>query len=70
MREIKIKASREYNVYINSGTSSVPFLFENHKVRKVFIITDENVYGLYPNFIDNLSKQTLDVMVIKPGEDS
>lgn len=70
MREVKIRASREYNVYINSGGDNIGPILERHKVKRIFIITDENVFDLHKSFIDKLGNRTIGIKVIKPGEES
>lgn len=70
MREIKVKASKEYNVYITSGNASFHSILERHKIKKCFIITDENVYNLYKDFLDPIKENILGIKIIKPGEDS
>lgn len=70
MKEIKVKASKDCSIYITSGSSSLVPLLETHKVKKCFIVTDENVYELYKNYIDLLSDRILGIKIIKPGEAS
>jgi 3-dehydroquinate synthase len=70
MREVKIRASKEYSVYISSGSSSFPSLLEKYKVKKCFVITDENVYNLHKDFIEIFKDIIVGIKVLKPGEDS
>jgi 3-dehydroquinate synthase len=70
MKEIKIKASREYNAYIDSDISNISSIFEKYNIRKTFVITDENVLRIYSGLVDNLKEKALGIFVIKPGEES
>jgi 3-dehydroquinate synthase len=70
MREIKVKASREYNIYITSGNTNFSSILERNKIKKCFIITDENVYNLHKEFLNSIKDNIIGIKVIKPGEDS
>lgn len=70
MKEIRIKSSKEYNAYIASSMDPLLFLLENHKINKIFIITDENVLSLYDKVIHMYKDRIIGVFVIKPGEES
>lgn len=70
MKEIRIGASKEYSVYVASGTDSISFLMDKHKVKRVFILTDERVYNLYGSKFKTLAYEIIGIKVIKPGEDS
>lgn len=70
MKEIKISSSKDYSVYITSGGTYFYSYLENNKIKYIYIVTDENVYGHHKEFINSLKDKTLGVKVLKPGEGS
>lgn len=70
MKEIKIRASSEYNMYVCKDFESFYSLLENYKIKKVFIITDENVYRIYEKIFQGFKENRLGKKIIKPGEES
>ncbi|SKA83591.1 3-dehydroquinate synthase [Caloramator quimbayensis] len=69
MKEIKIKASKEYDVIITSGWHNLLFQLENHKLKNFYIITDENVYNIHKTYFDLLTDKASGIFIIKAGED-
>lgn len=70
MREIRIKASREYSLFITSGSANLLFQLETHKLKNFYIITDENVFNLHKEYFELLKDKTVGLYIIKPGEES
>lgn len=70
MREVKIKSSKNYSAYTASGISSLTFLLDTFKMKKCFIITDDNVYSLYQRYFDLIKERVIGIRVIKNGEES
>lgn len=70
MKDIKINSSKEYNVYVNSGSPDIyPFL-DIHKIKSIFIITDKNILKFYSKFINSINDKIVGSYVIEPGEKS
>ncbi|MCX7883434.1 MAG: 3-dehydroquinate synthase [Caloramator sp.] len=69
MREIKIKASKEYDIVITSGRQNLLFQLENHKLKNFYVITDENVYEIHRAYFDLLRDKVLGISIIRAGED-
>lgn len=70
MREVRVKASRDYSVYISSGGEGFSFLLDTNKIKKIFVVTDEKVKGAQEKFLKVIEDRCLGISVIKPGEDS
>jgi 3-dehydroquinate synthase len=70
MKEIKVKTSKEYSVFIASDLSGLQFIMDNNKIKSIFIVTDRNVYNIYNNMFTALKDRILGIKVIEPGEES
>jgi 3-dehydroquinate synthase len=70
MREVRVRASEEYGVYVRSGMKDFKNLMDNNSVGNVFIVTDENVYNIYKEIISDIKDRVMGCSVIKAGEDS
>jgi 3-dehydroquinate synthase len=61
MKEVSIYGQgKKYRVYIDNTMDKLNVIFEENKVKihgKIFLITDDIVYGLYKNIIENLQSQ-------------
>ncbi len=65
IKQIDVKVSNPYAVYVGEGIGE--FIKESLKGRRLFVITDSNVYGLYKGFLHNLSSY---VFFFEAGEES
>jgi 3-dehydroquinate synthase len=70
MKEIKVKASKEYSVFIAPDITGLQFIMDNNKIKNVFIVTDRNVYNIYNNLFSSLKDRISGIKVIEPGEEN
>ncbi|WP_027307391.1 3-dehydroquinate synthase [Caloramator sp. ALD01] len=70
MKEIKINLKNPYSVIVTSTNSHLNFWFEQKKVGKLFIITDQNVDSIYADYFRSFEQKIIGKYIIKPGEDS
>ena len=70
MKEIKVKTSKEYSIYIASDLSGLPFIMDNNRIKNVFIVTDKNVYNIYKGLFDKLKDRISGMIVIEPCEEN
>lgn len=70
MKEIKVKTSKEYSIYISTDITGLASIIDNNKMTNVFIVTDRNVYNIYSNMFKILKDRIVGIKVIEPGEDS
>ncbi len=65
IKQIDVKVSKPYIIYI--GENLYDFVVDKLKEKRVYVITDSNVYNLYEDLLKGLSDH---VFVFKAGEES
>jgi len=64
IKQINVKVSKPYTIYIGEELSS--FIKGSLKEKRVYVVTDSNVYNLYKDFLESLSGN---VFVFEAGEE-
>ncbi len=64
-KKIDVKVSKPYTVLV--GEDLGDFVKEQLKDKRIYVITDDNVYRIYRDFLENLSDR---IYVFKSGEES
>lgn len=70
MNEINITSTKKYYISLTNGGDNLNEWLGKNKLRNIFIVTDENVYNLYTEFIDSLKSYSVGIKILKPGEET
>ncbi|WDC84069.1 hypothetical protein PL321_17440 [Caloramator sp. mosi_1] len=70
MKEIKVNLKNPYSVIVTSTNAQLNFWFEQKKIGKIFIITDERVESIYKDYFKNFENKIIGKYIVKAGEES